>query len=95
MATDQKLKIVFMGTPAFAVPVLNALVEASHEIVGVYTQPDRQTGRGRRLTHPPVKQATLEKGLPIFQPKSLRRDENARQEFASLNADDFVPNANC
>ncbi len=85
-----KLKIVFMGTPAFAVPVLDALVDAGHSVVGVYTQPDRETGRGKRLAPPPAKQAALEKGIPVFQPKSLRRDEGARRALISLGPDLIV-----
>jgi methionyl-tRNA formyltransferase len=85
-----RLKIIFMGTPEFAVPVLDALNVAGHKIVGVYTQPDRPTGRGKRLQAPPVKQYAVEHGLPVFQPASLRRDEAARQELASLAPDLIV-----
>ncbi|MCI0441091.1 MAG: methionyl-tRNA formyltransferase, partial [Chloroflexi bacterium] len=88
--TAIKLRIVFMGTPGFAVPVLDALVDAGYDVVGVYTQPDRETGRGKRLTPPPTKQAALEKGIPVFQPKSLRRDEGARRALISLGPDLIV-----
>ena len=64
-------RIVFMGTPEFAAPVLEALVDA-HQVVGVVTQPDRPAGRGRRLVPSPVKQLVVERGLPTFQPNSLR-----------------------
>ena len=84
------LKVVFMGTPAFAIPALDALSDASCDIVGVYTQPDRRSGRGRRITAPPVKQAALERGLPVFQPASLRRDAEARAHIASLRPDVIV-----
>ena len=91
MGTDKHelppLRVVFMGTPAFAVPTLVSLLDAGCEIVGVYTQPDRRSGRGRRLTPPPVKQAAVERGLPVFQPTSLRRDADARQQLASLKPD--------
>ena len=91
MGTDRHelppLRAVFMGTPEFAVPTLVSLLDAGCEIVGVYTQPDRRSGRGRRLTSPPVKQAAIERGLPVFQPASLRRDADARQQLASLNPD--------
>ena len=91
MGTDRQepspLRVVFMGTPAFAVPTLVSLLDAGCEIVGVYTQPDRRSGRGRRLTPPPVKQAAVERGLPVFQPTSLRRDADARQQLASLKPD--------
>ena len=84
------LRVVFMGTPSFAVPALDALVDAGHDILGVYTQPDRRSGRGRRVTEPPVKQAATERGLTVFQPASLRRDEDARREIASLEPDLIV-----
>ncbi|MCH7786656.1 MAG: methionyl-tRNA formyltransferase [Chloroflexi bacterium] len=90
MSADNPLKVVFMGTPVFSVPVLTALVDEGHRIVGVYTRRDRPTGRGKRLTAPPVKLAALERGLPVFQPSSLRRDEKARQEMASLSPDVVV-----
>lgn len=84
------LRIVFMGTPAFSVPVLTTLADAGHEVIGVYTQPDRQTGRGRRVTPSPVKQAAIERGLSVYQPASLRRDEDARKELTSLEPDLIV-----
>ena len=94
MATDKNdnaaLKVVFMGTPAFAVPALDALSDAGCDIVGVFTQPDRRAGRGRRLTAPPVKQAAIERGLPVSQPASLRRDADARSHIASLKPDVIV-----
>lgn len=76
-----------MGTPAFAVPVLAALVDGGYRVVGVYTQPDRPAGRGGRLTPSPVKQAALERGLAVYQPASLRRDDAARRELADLSPD--------
>jgi methionyl-tRNA formyltransferase len=72
------LRIVFAGTPDFAVPTLNALLEAGYGVSGVLTQPDRPAGRGRRLTPPPVKARAAEAGLPIAQPTTLRRDPEAR-----------------
>lgn len=69
------LKIVFAGTPAFAVPCLQALLQAGHSIVQVYTQPDRPAGRGLKLTESPVKQAAMAAGLAIHQPQTLRNDE--------------------
>ena len=84
------LRVVFMGTPNFAVPGLAALSDAGCEIVGVYTQPDRRAGRGRQITEPPVKQAATERGLSVFQPASLRRDEDARREIESLEPDLIV-----
>ena len=84
------LRVVFMGTPAFAVPALDALADAGHDIVGIYTQPDRRSGRGRRVTAPPVKRAALDRGLSVYQPASLRRDEGSRREIGSLQPDLIV-----
>ena len=69
------MRIVFMGTPAFAVPVLTALHEAGHEIALVISQPDRPRGRGRKLEPTPVKQKALELGLNVFQPDKIRKPE--------------------
>ena len=82
------LRVVFMGTPAFAVPALRALVVRGHVVAGVYTQPDRRAGRGQKLTAPPVKIFAEEHGLPVFQPRSLRQDvAAARSELADLAPD--------
>lgn len=69
------MRIVFAGTPDFAVPALDALVDAGHAIVAVYTQPDRPAGRGRKLVASPVKQRALELGIPVEQPESLKTPE--------------------
>jgi methionyl-tRNA formyltransferase len=66
------MRVVFMGTPAFAVPTLTALHQSGHRIVTVMTQPDRPAGRGRHLTPPPVKAKALEMGFPIFQPERVK-----------------------
>lgn len=84
------LRVIFMGTPEFAVPALDALLQVGCEITGVYTQPDRRSGRGRRLTAPPVKQAALDRGLSVFQPASIRRDAEARAQLAGLQPDVIV-----
>jgi methionyl-tRNA formyltransferase len=76
------MRIVFLGTPKFAVPTLEALVTAGHEVVCVVTQPDRPKGRGQQLTHSPVKEAALHHGLPVYQPERIRRPE----AVASLTA---------
>jgi methionyl-tRNA formyltransferase len=65
-------RIVFMGTPAFAVPILDALTHTAHPIVGVFTRPDKPAGRGNVLQESPIKQLALKHGLPVFQPTSLR-----------------------
>jgi len=69
------LKIVFMGTPDFAVPSLQALHDAGHEVLSVVTQPDRPKGRGRKLAPPPVKKAALRFGYPVLQPETVRTRE--------------------
>lgn len=79
-----------MGTPGFALPVLSVLLDAGHQVVGVYTQPDRPAGRGKKTVPSEVKAFALERGLPVFQPKSLRRDEGARRELASLSPELIV-----
>jgi methionyl-tRNA formyltransferase len=83
------MRVVFMGTPEFALPSLRALVEGGYDIVGVYTRPERLAGRGRVLTPPAVKTAALDYGLPVFQPPGLRRPE-AVEELASLKPDVIV-----
>lgn len=82
-------RIIYAGTPDFAVPALRALVEGGANVVAVYTQPDRPAGRGRKLTASPVKQAALEYGLPVFQPATLRTPE-AQAELAALQPDLMV-----
>lgn len=72
-----RLRIVFAGTPDFAVPALDALHAAGHEIAAVYTQPDRPAGRGQTLNESPVKRRAVELGLPLAQPATLRAPEAA------------------
>ncbi|HEX7029320.1 MAG TPA: methionyl-tRNA formyltransferase [Gammaproteobacteria bacterium] len=69
------MRLVFAGTPDFAVPALDALIAAGHDIAAVYTQPDRPAGRGRRLAPSPVKQRALAHGIPVEQPESLKTPE--------------------
>ena len=69
------MRIVFMGTPEFAVPSLNALLEAGYEICGVFTQPDKPKNRGMKLQTSPVKDCALSAGLPVFQPVKMRDGE--------------------
>jgi methionyl-tRNA formyltransferase len=83
------LRIVFAGTPDFAVPALSALHDAGHRVVAVYTQPDRPAGRGRELATGPVKRRALELGLPVEQPASLRTAE-AQDRMRSLAPDLMV-----
>lgn len=83
------MRIVFAGTPDFAATALKALLAAGHTVVGVYSQPDRPAGRGRKLMPSPVKQVALDAGLPVFQPDSLKPDD-AQQELAALNPDVMI-----
>src|SRR3989454_280946 len=69
------LRIVFMGTPAFAVPTLDRLLASRHDVVGVVTQPDKPRGRGQKVSDAPVKTLAVERGLPIIQPARLREPE--------------------
>ena len=83
------LRIIFAGTPDFAARHLDALLSSGHQIVGVFTQPDRPAGRGKKLMPGPVKVLAETHGLPVFQPASLRPQEN-QQLVADLNADVMV-----
>jgi methionyl-tRNA formyltransferase len=80
------VRIIFMGTPDFAVPALRALAEAGHEVVCAYTQPPRPAGRGKKLMASPVQVAAGALGVPVRSPKSLR-GEAEQAAFAALNAD--------
>jgi len=73
------MRLVFMGTPDFAVPSLRALVKGGHDVVGVYTQPDRPAGRGKKLKPSPVKVAAEELGLSVFQPEKIKTPEGIHQ----------------
>lgn len=83
------MRIVFAGTPDFAVPPLQALIKSEHPVVGVFTQPDRPSGRGRKLTPSPVKQLALEAGIEVFQPDSLKTEEQ-RAPLEALRPDLLV-----
>jgi methionyl-tRNA formyltransferase len=85
------MKIIFMGTPSFAVPSLNALI-ARHEVVAVFTQPDRPAGRGFKLAASPVKEAAIAADISVFQPETLKlpNAKEIREKLASFNADIFI-----
>ena len=72
------MRVVFMGTPDFSVGTLKELAKAGHEIVGVISQPDKPKGRGKNLQPTPVKEAAMELGLPVYQPKRVRDPGNAK-----------------
>lgn len=78
------MKIVFMGTPDFAVPCLRTLAESSHDTAAVFTQPDKPKGRGYKLIPTPVKAAAEEYGIPVYQPLSLRKGDDAEESMRIL-----------
>lgn len=83
------MKIIFSGTPEFAVPALQMLLDSEHEVVAVYTQPDRPAGRGRKLQTGPVKSLALTEGIPVYQPLNLKQDADIAQ-LQALDADLMV-----
>lgn len=83
------LRLIFAGTPEFAALHLRTLIESKHQLIAVYTQPDRPAGRGRSLQASPVKQAAEAAGIPVYQPATLR-DAGVQQTLADLRADLMV-----
>ncbi len=84
------MKILFWGTPAYAVPSLEALVAAGHALVGVVSQPDRRRGRGKDLLPSPVKAKALDLGIPVFTPERIRREPETQAQLAALGAEASV-----
>jgi methionyl-tRNA formyltransferase len=89
---SNQLRIVYAGTPDFSVAALQALIASSHDVIAVYTQPDRPAGRGRDLHMSAVKQEALKHDIPVYQPLTLR-DEGAQRELRALDADLMVVTA--
>ena len=85
-----RLKLAFMGSPDFSVPTLKALIDAGHEVVCVYAQPPRPAGRGQKERPCPVHAYAEAHGITVRTPRSFRKDEAARQEFAGLDLDAAV-----
>lgn len=85
----KKLNLIFAGTPDFAATHLQALIDSPHNVVAVYTQPDKPAGRGKKLQASPVKQLAEQHHIPVYQPKSLRNAE-VQAELKALNADLMV-----
>jgi methionyl-tRNA formyltransferase len=83
------MDLIFLGTPAFAVPTLERMVDVGHRVVAVFTQPDRPKGRGGQLNASPVKEAALRLGLPVYQPERIRRPEVVEQ-LKQMNPDAMV-----
>ena len=84
------MRLLYWGTPAYAVPTLSALHAAGHTIVGVVTQPDRRRGRGKQVVPSPVKQRAIELGCPVFTPERIRRDADCQKQLADLTPDASV-----
>ncbi len=84
------LRVVFMGTPEFAVPSLKRLVEEGYNVKLVITQPDKPAGRGRKLTPPPVKVTAEKLGIPVYQPEKIKENEELRKILEDLNPDLIV-----
>jgi methionyl-tRNA formyltransferase len=83
------MKIIFAGTPEFAIPTLQMLIDSEYEVCAVYTQPDRPAGRGRKLAPSPVKALAVSAGIPVFQPETLKAQKDL-QQLQSLAADLMV-----
>ena len=83
------MKIVYMGTPDFAVAPLEAIIKAGHQVMAVVTQPDKQKGRGKEVQMTPVKTCAVQYGIPVFQPVKIREPE-AVNKLKEYEADIFV-----
>lgn len=84
------MRVVFMGTPDFAVGTLKALIDAGHEVAAVVTQPDKPKGRGKELLMTPVKAEAVKYGIPVFQPEKVRKNEEFLEELKKINPDVIV-----
>ncbi len=83
------MRVIFMGTPDFAVPVLEAIIQAGHTVIGVYTQPDKPKGRGKSMQYTPVKEKALEHQIPVYQPVRVREPE-VIEEIRNLQPDIII-----
>lgn len=83
------MNIIFMGTPDFAVPTLNKLIKSKHNVIGVFSQPDKQKGRGHKMTFPPTKQIAVENGINVYQPTTFKNEETIKL-LKELNPDLIV-----
>lgn len=86
---EDRLKIIFAGTPEIALPTLQALIKSTHKICGVYTQPDRPAGRGQKLTASPVKEFAIQHHLPVYQPQTLKNSEE-QEKMREIHPDVMV-----
>lgn len=83
------MRIIYMGTPDFAVPALEALIDSEHEVISVYTQPDKQKGRGKAMAFPPVKECAIAHNIPVYQPAKVK-DQEVVDEIRRQNPDVIV-----
>lgn len=81
------MRIIFMGTPDFAVPALEKIVEAGHEVVAVVTQPDKPKNRGMKMQYSPVKECALKYDIPVFQPERIKKDREFIEKYKAFNVD--------
>ena len=81
------MKVIFMGTPDFAVPTLEKLIEAGHEVIAVVTQPDRPKNRGMQMQESPVKEVAKKHNIPVYQPERVKKDREFLDNMKNLNAD--------
>ena len=81
------MKVIFMGTPDFAVPTLEKIIEAGHNVIAVVTQPDKPKNRGMQMQESPVKEVAKKHNIPVFQPEKVRRDKEFIDKLKELNAD--------
>lgn len=84
------MNIIFMGTPDFAIPSLKALIESGHKVEAVVTAPDKERGRGQKVSFTPVKEFALKNNLPVLQPEKLKNNVEFAEELEKYNADIFV-----
>ncbi len=84
------MNIIFMGTPDFSIPSLKILLESTHKILAVVTQPDRERGRGQKISFTPVKQFAVENNIPVYQPEKLKGNTAFVEQMKSLKPDLFV-----
>lgn len=87
---NSPLRVVYMGTPDFAVPALKALIDSHHEVVGVFTQPDRKGGRGKKMLLPPVKVEAEKSDIPVYQPERVRKNAEALKTLQDWRPDVVV-----
>uniref|UniRef100_A0A832DNY9 Methionyl-tRNA formyltransferase n=1 Tax=Ignavibacterium album TaxID=591197 RepID=A0A832DNY9_9BACT len=84
------MKIIFMGTPEFAIPSLKAIYESKHQLLAVVTTPDKERGRGQKITFTAVKQFAIEKNIPVYQPEKLKGNQEFVEQMKALQPDLFV-----